>query len=132
MAGHIPLNKALLDTDIFSEITKGIDQVVAAQARAYCRFYVTCDILEVWAECAKLSDKQRRKPRMTIHLPDEVKRDILAEVQSGHFASVDDAIAEAWKSFRRLHQTPAPSAGMGFIGAYARTLRYSTRLLSTR
>ena len=54
---------------------------------------------------------------MTIHLPDEVKRDILAEVQSGHFASVDDAIAEAWKSFRRLHQTPAPSAGMGFIGA---------------
>jgi tRNA(fMet)-specific endonuclease VapC len=29
------LNKSLLDTDIFSEITKGIDQTVAAHAAAY-------------------------------------------------------------------------------------------------
>lgn len=29
------MNKALLDTDIFSEITKGINPTVAAQARAY-------------------------------------------------------------------------------------------------
>jgi predicted nucleic acid-binding protein len=29
------LNKALIDTDIFSEMTKGIDQTVAANARAY-------------------------------------------------------------------------------------------------
>jgi predicted nucleic acid-binding protein len=29
------LNRAILDTDIFSEITKGVDQTVAAHARAY-------------------------------------------------------------------------------------------------
>jgi tRNA(fMet)-specific endonuclease VapC len=29
------LNKAILDTDIFSEITKGVDQTVAAHAKAY-------------------------------------------------------------------------------------------------
>jgi Arc/MetJ-type ribon-helix-helix transcriptional regulator len=32
---------------------------------------------------------------MTIHLPHDVERDILAEVHSGHFASLDDAMAEA-------------------------------------
>jgi predicted nucleic acid-binding protein len=29
------LNKALIDTDIFSEMTKGVDQTVAANARSY-------------------------------------------------------------------------------------------------
>jgi predicted nucleic acid-binding protein len=29
------LNRALLDTDIFSEVTKGVDQTVAAHASAY-------------------------------------------------------------------------------------------------
>jgi tRNA(fMet)-specific endonuclease VapC len=29
------LNKAILDTDIFSEITKGVNQTVAAHAKAY-------------------------------------------------------------------------------------------------
>ena len=29
------MNKAIFDTDIFSEITKGVDQTVAANARAY-------------------------------------------------------------------------------------------------
>lgn len=29
------MNKAILDTDIFSEITKGVDPTVAAHARAY-------------------------------------------------------------------------------------------------
>ncbi len=29
------MNRALLDTDIFSEITKGVDQAVAANARTY-------------------------------------------------------------------------------------------------
>jgi Arc/MetJ-type ribon-helix-helix transcriptional regulator len=32
---------------------------------------------------------------MTIHLPEDLERSILGEVQSGHFASVDDAMAEA-------------------------------------
>lgn len=35
MAGIGPLNKAILDTDIFSEITKGVNQTVVAQATAY-------------------------------------------------------------------------------------------------
>jgi Arc/MetJ-type ribon-helix-helix transcriptional regulator len=32
---------------------------------------------------------------MTINLPENLERSILAEVESGHFASIDDAIAEA-------------------------------------
>jgi Arc/MetJ-type ribon-helix-helix transcriptional regulator len=32
---------------------------------------------------------------MTIHLPNDLENSILAEVHSGHFASVDDAMAEA-------------------------------------
>jgi len=48
---------------------------------------------------------------MTIHLPNDVERDILAEVHSGHFASVDDALAEAWRSFRQHRQSQAPATG---------------------
>jgi Arc/MetJ-type ribon-helix-helix transcriptional regulator len=48
---------------------------------------------------------------MTIHLPNEVERDILAEVHSGHFASVDDALAVAWKSYRQQTQPQAPASG---------------------
>jgi Arc/MetJ-type ribon-helix-helix transcriptional regulator len=54
---------------------------------------------------------------MTIHLPNDVERDILAEVHSGHFASIDDALAEAWRSFQRHRQPPAPSSEQGLIGA---------------
>jgi hypothetical protein len=54
---------------------------------------------------------------MTIRLPNDVERDILAEVHSGHFASVDAAIAEAWRSFQRQRQSPPPTPGLGFIGA---------------
>jgi Arc/MetJ-type ribon-helix-helix transcriptional regulator len=32
---------------------------------------------------------------MTIHLPQDLESSILAEVRSGHFASVDEAMAEA-------------------------------------
>jgi hypothetical protein len=54
---------------------------------------------------------------MTIHLPGDIERDILAEVHNGHFASVDDALAEAWRSFRQHRQPPAPAPGQGLIGA---------------
>jgi Arc/MetJ-type ribon-helix-helix transcriptional regulator len=37
---------------------------------------------------------------MTIHLPEDLERSISAEVESGHFASVDEAIAEAWRSYQ--------------------------------
>ncbi|MGA2703563.1 MAG: hypothetical protein ABSH35_21000 [Isosphaeraceae bacterium] len=39
---------------------------------------------------------------MTIHLPRDVKRSIEAAVNSGHFASADDAIAAAWRAFEQL------------------------------
>jgi len=55
---------------------------------------------------------------MVIHLPEDLERSIRAEVQGGHFASVDAAIAEAWRSFLRERQpgpattpTDEPSAG---------------------
>ena len=48
---------------------------------------------------------------MTIRLPNDVERDILAEVHSGHFASVDDALTEAWRTFQRQRQAPAPATG---------------------
>jgi Arc/MetJ-type ribon-helix-helix transcriptional regulator len=57
---------------------------------------------------------------MTIHLPPDVERDILAKVHSGHFASIDDALAKAWRSFQRQRPTEQLSAkptGMGSIGA---------------
>ena len=46
---------------------------------------------------------------MTIHLPKDVERSINAEVMSGHFASADDAIAEAWRSYLQ-QRTQAPQA----------------------
>ena len=53
---------------------------------------------------------------MTINLPKDVESSILAEVHSGHFASVDDAVAAAWRAFEQRHAPPA-AAGMGSIGA---------------
>jgi Arc/MetJ-type ribon-helix-helix transcriptional regulator len=38
---------------------------------------------------------------MTIHLPDDLERFIRAEVHSGHFASEEDAIAEAVKLLKQ-------------------------------
>ena len=43
---------------------------------------------------------------MTIHLPKDVEHSVEAAVCSGRFASVDDALAEAWRSFQRQQQTP--------------------------
>lgn len=45
---------------------------------------------------------------MTIHLPEDLERSIRAEVQGGRFASVDDAIAEAWRAYQiRRDRGPA-------------------------
>ena len=43
---------------------------------------------------------------MIIHLPNDVEFEILAEVRSGHFPSVDDAVAEIVREYflRRQHQ----------------------------
>ena len=47
---------------------------------------------------------------MNIHLPNDVERDILTQVQSGQFPSVDAAIAEAWRQFEQHRRTQQPSA----------------------
>ena len=54
---------------------------------------------------------------MTIHLPNDVERDILAEVHSGHFASVDEALVQAWRLFQRQRSAPPAAPGLGLIGA---------------
>jgi hypothetical protein len=54
---------------------------------------------------------------MTIQLPADIERDILAEVHNGHFASVDAALAEAWQAFQRHRPVAAPVSGQGIIGA---------------
>lgn len=51
---------------------------------------------------------------MTIHLPEDLERSIQAEVMSGHFASADDAIAEAWRSYLQ-RRAPAPQAGISSL-----------------
>ena len=54
---------------------------------------------------------------MTINLPEDLERFIRAEVHSGHFASEEDAIAEAVRLLRRqLSQaagTASATAGAG-------------------
>ena len=47
---------------------------------------------------------------MTIHLPEDLERSIRDEVENGHFASVDEAIAEAWRTYqlRRLQGRAGP------------------------
>jgi Arc/MetJ-type ribon-helix-helix transcriptional regulator len=36
---------------------------------------------------------------MTLHLPEDIERSIVAAVQSGRFPSVDDAVTAAWLAF---------------------------------
>jgi hypothetical protein len=49
-----------------------------------------------------------------------VERDILAQMDCGHFVSVDDALAKSWRSFqlqRPTGQLPTMPTAMGSIGA---------------
>src|SRR5262245_56509915 len=53
----------------------------------------------------------RRTPCMTIHLPKELESRIEAAVHGGHFATVDDAMAEAARLLLRdLKHRPQPPA----------------------
>ena len=54
---------------------------------------------------------------MTIHLPEDVESSINTEVLRGHFASADDAIAEAWRAFLRRNPQAQHPTGPGSIGA---------------
>ena len=58
---------------------------------------------------------------MTIHLPSDLEDSLQAKVSSGHFASLDDAMAEAVRLLLR-DRTPRqpearPSTALGSIGA---------------
>jgi Arc/MetJ-type ribon-helix-helix transcriptional regulator len=58
---------------------------------------------------------------MTIQLPQDLESSLRAEVSSGHFASLDDAMAEAVRLLlgNRTAPEPAacPNASLGSIGA---------------
>jgi Arc/MetJ-type ribon-helix-helix transcriptional regulator len=61
---------------------------------------------------------------VTIHLPEDLERSLWAEVNSGHFASLDDAMAEAVRLLLRERRQPEVSAAaptiqpdLGSIGA---------------
>jgi Arc/MetJ-type ribon-helix-helix transcriptional regulator len=54
---------------------------------------------------------------MTIHLPQELEGSIRSIVQGGRYASEDDFVAEAVRSFLRQQTTPAAAPGLGLIGA---------------
>ena len=60
---------------------------------------------------------------MTIHLPEHLETSLKAAVLSGHFASIDDAMAEATRLLlRELPSKPHPAGnaldpGLGSIGA---------------
>ena len=56
---------------------------------------------------------------MTIHLPEHLERSILAEVSSGYYASVDDAVAEAVRLL--LRQRNRSEAGPENDGASEQT-----------
>jgi Arc/MetJ-type ribon-helix-helix transcriptional regulator len=58
---------------------------------------------------------------MTIHLPQDLESSLMAEVSSGHYASLDDAMAEAVRLLLRNRTPRQPAAGsnigLGSIGA---------------
>jgi putative addiction module CopG family antidote len=42
---------------------------------------------------------------MTVHLPEDLERYVLSEVQHGRFASADEAVCEAVRLLRQQHQS---------------------------
>jgi Arc/MetJ-type ribon-helix-helix transcriptional regulator len=50
----------------------------------------------------------RRTRAMTIHLPEDLETSVRAEVDRGRFASADEAVAEAVRTYFRAATVPAP------------------------
>lgn len=46
---------------------------------------------------------------MTIHLPEDLERYVRNQVQSGYFASEDEAITEAVRLLRQMKPAPTPA-----------------------
>ncbi len=54
---------------------------------------------------------------MTIHLPEDEESSITAAVDSGHFASADELVTQAVRSFLRQLKSTQSNPGSGSIGA---------------
>ena len=54
---------------------------------------------------------------LTIHLPEDLESSVRSLVQGGRFASEDEAVAEAVRSFLRQQKAPVAQPGLGSIGA---------------
>lgn len=54
---------------------------------------------------------------MTIHLPEDLERSVRGEVQSGHFASADELVAQAVRSFLRQPKSSQAETGRSPAGA---------------
>jgi Arc/MetJ-type ribon-helix-helix transcriptional regulator len=54
---------------------------------------------------------------MTTHLPEDVESSISAAVHSGYFASADELVTQAVRSFLRQQKAPQADPGLGSIGA---------------
>jgi Arc/MetJ-type ribon-helix-helix transcriptional regulator len=54
---------------------------------------------------------------MSIRLPEDLTQGIRAEVLNGHFASEDEAVAEAVRQFLSRRQDATPIEVIGSIGA---------------
>ncbi len=52
---------------------------------------------------------------MTIHLPRDVESSIEAAVHGGLFASIDEALAEAWRCLERQRSTPQSQPETGEV-----------------
>ena len=86
MAGYRPLNKAILDTDIFSEITKGVNQTVAANATAYLRAFGRYTISAVTFMEVVRGYKQKQATRQL--------QAFLAAIASQEVIAFDHTVAE--------------------------------------
>jgi Arc/MetJ-type ribon-helix-helix transcriptional regulator len=62
---------------------------------------------------------------MIIHLPEDVESSIHAAVLSGHFPSVDDAVATAWRAYQsqRRQGLPVPEQPAVSDGVAAQKLK---------
>jgi tRNA(fMet)-specific endonuclease VapC len=80
------LNKAILDTDIFSEITKGVNQTVAANATAYRAAFGRYTISAVtFMEVVRGYQKKQAAPQLQA---------FLAAIASQEVISFDQTAAE--------------------------------------
>ncbi len=59
----------------------------------------------------------KEKRDVTIHLPEDLEKSIRSLVEGGRYASEDDVITEAVRTFLRRPEPSRPNAGLGSIGA---------------